>query len=50
MGAVGEDADLAARVASRLDPDLAQRDCKQADRHLFTGRGNDVHFARIGIR
>ena len=40
----------AAGVALRLEPDLAQRDREQADRHLLAGRGDHVELARIGIR
>ena len=48
--AVGQHADLAAGVASRLETHLLQRNCEEPDRHLLAGRRDHVELARIGMR
>ncbi len=49
MRAVGENADLSAGVATRLDAALEKRHAQQADGHLLAGRHYDVELARVGV-
>jgi hypothetical protein len=46
---VGDDRNLPAGIAPRLEPDSLQGERQQPDRHLLAGRGNDVELARAGI-
>ena len=48
-GAVGQHANLAARVALGLESHRLERDREEADRHLLAGGGDHVELARIGI-
>lgn len=48
--AVGQDAHLAAGIATRLDADVLQCHRQQRDADLLAGRQHGIQFARIGLR
>ncbi len=48
MRAIGDDPDLSAGQADRIDAKLLHRHRHQGDRFLFAGREQHVHFARRG--